>query len=77
MRDAVSNFESTVASEAIIDADPAEGSSFGGAGTFEVFIERGLQQCIGWSIAHTRHFDGRQIRVITDAARKVNVDPGI
>jgi len=77
IRNTIRYFQLAITCEAVIDTDPAEGVSFSGTGTFEIFIERGFQQCIGWSIAHTRHFDGRQIRVITDAARKVNVDPGI
>ena len=46
MCDTVSDFESAVACETVIDTDPAEGGPFGCTGTFEVFIERGLQQNI-------------------------------
>ena len=46
IRNTVLHFQSTIACEAVIDTDPTEGGSFGGAGTFEVFVERGLQQNI-------------------------------
>ena len=46
VRDTVLHLQSAIACEAVIDTDPTEGSSFGCAGTFEVFIERGLQQNI-------------------------------
>ena len=45
-RHAIHYFQSAVACEAVVDTDPAEGSSFRRAGTFEIFVERGLQQNI-------------------------------
>ena len=38
IRHAIHYFQSAVACEAVVDTDPAEGSSFRRAGTFEIFV---------------------------------------
>ena len=46
MSDAVIYIQFAIASKSIVDRDPAIGITFGRARTFEVFVERGFEQCI-------------------------------
>jgi len=70
----VGDFQFTVAGESVIDGDPAIRITFRGAGTFEIFIERCLRQHARARPAVTGHFDGRQVVVVAELVRKVDID---
>lgn len=77
MGNTLTDFESAVAGEPVIDADPAIGMFFGRARTFEEFIERGLRNHVGTRPAHPVHLEWRQIILIAEFVHEVNIDQPI
>ena len=74
VRDAVADVQAAVTGKPIIERDPAEGETFGRAGSFEIFVERGLGQHVGARPAVASHDEGRQIIFIAELVDEVNVD---
>lgn len=74
VRDTITDFKSAVAGESVIESDPAELESFGGAGTFEVFIQDGLRKHVGTRPALTGHDEGRQVIFITELVDQIKID---
>ena len=66
MRDSIVNVQPAVAGESVVERDPAEGESLGGAGTLEVFIQRGSMRRTSAYPAVTGHNEGRQIIFVTE-----------
>ena len=77
IRNTVIDFQSAVACETVIDTDPAKGGAFGGAGTFEVFIQQRSINTAAAHIADTRHLERRQVVVVAEGVHKVKIDPHI
>ena len=74
MRDTIAKFESAVAGESIIESNPAKLESFGGAGTFEVFIQDGLWKHVGTRPTVTGYDEGRQVVFITELVHQIKID---
>ena len=58
-RDSIGNLQFAVTGESVIEGNPAIDKTLRGAGTFEVFVERGLRQHARGRPAHAIHFEGR------------------
>ncbi len=58
VRNTLADFKPAVTGKSVIERDPAITESLRRAGTFEIFIERGLRQHVGTCPADTVHFKG-------------------
>ena len=74
VRDAVADVEPAVAGEPVVEGDPAKLESLGGAGAFEVFIQRRLWQHIRARPAIPGHDEGQKVILVAEPVDHIQVD---
>src|SRR5688572_14046210 len=74
MRDTIADFQVAISCESVIERDPAKGEPFCRTWTFEVFIQRGLRQCIGARPAVTSDDEGWQVILVTEPVHHIKID---